>query len=465
MAFESLSERIQDSIKKLKGQDRLTEENMDEVLREIRLALLEADVNYEVVKEFISNVKEKALGQEVLSSLTPDQMVIKIVHDELVTILGTDVATVDYSKDPTIIMMVGLQGAGKTTTTGKIANMVKTKEGKNPLLVAGDIYRPAAIDQLKTLGDTIGVPVFSLGTEIAVAEIVRQALDYAKENHHDVIFIDTAGRLHIDEVLMDELVQVKSIAHPDEILLVVDALTGQDIVNVAQTFNEKLGLTGAVITKLDGDARGGGALSIRHITNVPIKYIGTGEKLEAVDLFYPDRMADRILGMGDVMSLIEKAQDVIDEESAQKSMNRLTSGQFGMDDLLEQMKQVQKLGSMSSILKMIPGIDKKAISQINDADTEKEYVKIESIINSMTKEERRDPSIITAKRKIRIANGSGRQVSDVNSLLKRFEQSKKMMENMTRINPLTGQVSQKPKKKNAPNPNRKKERHKKKKKR
>lgn len=463
MAFESLSERLQGSIKKIRGQSHLTEQNMDEMLREIRLALLEADVNFKVVKTFIQNVKEKALGQDVLSSLTPGQMVVKIVHEELVELLGTTVSEVNFDKKPTIIMMVGLQGAGKTTTTGKIANLIRKKYSKKPLLVAADIYRPAAIEQLQTIGKQLDVPVFSKGTDIKPEQIVTEALEFAKENNNDVIFIDTAGRLHIDEVLMDELLNIKNIAHPDEILLVVDALTGQDIVNVASSFNEKLSITGAVLTKLDGDARGGGALSIRHITNVPIKFIGTGEKLDALDLFYPDRMADRILGMGDVMSLIEKAQDVIDEKSTKKSLDRLTSGQFGLDDMLEQLKQVQKLGPISGILKMIPGMGAN-MPKINDEDTNKEMKRTEAIINSMTKAERRDPSILNAKRKQRIAAGCGMQVADINRLLKRFEQSKTLMENMTRINPMTGMMSGKPKKSNFVQPNRKKERHKKKKK-
>lgn len=463
MAFESLSERLQGSIKKIRGQSHLTEQNMDEMLREIRLALLEADVNFKVVKTFIQNVKEKALGQDVLSSLTPGQMVVKIVHEELVELLGTTVSEVNFDKKPTIIMMVGLQGAGKTTTTGKIANLIRKKYSKKPLLVAADIYRPAAIEQLQTIGKQLDVPVFSKGTDIKPEQIVTEALEFAKENNNDVIFIDTAGRLHIDEVLMDELLNIKNIAHPDEILLVVDALTGQDIVNVASSFNEKLSITGAVLTKLDGDARGGGALSIRHITNVPIKFIGTGEKLDALDLFYPDRMADRILGMGDVMSLIEKAQDVIDEKSTKKSLDRLTSGQFGLDDMLEQLKQVQKLGPISGILKMIPGMGAN-MPKINDEDTNKEMKRTEAIINSMTKAERRDPSILNAKRKQRIAAGCGMQVADINRLLKRFEQSKMLMENMARINPMTGMMSGKPKKSNFVQPNRKKERHKKKKK-
>ncbi len=462
MPFESLSERLQGSLKKIRGQSTLTQENMDEMLREIRLALLEADVNFNVVKDFIANVKEKALGQDVLASLTPGQMVVKIVHEELVHLLGDDVVEVQFDKKPTVIMMVGLQGAGKTTTTGKIANLIRKKYKKKPLLVAGDVYRPAAIDQLQTLGRSLDVPVFAKGTDVKPEQIVTEAIEFAKENNNDVILIDTAGRLHIDETLMDELVRIKEIAHPDEILLVVDALTGQDIVNVASSFNERLALTGAVLTKLDGDSRGGGALSIRQITQVPIKFIGTGEKLDALDLFYPDRMADRILGMGDVMSLIEKAQDVIDEKSAKKSLDRLTSGTFGLDDMLEQLRQVQKLGSISGILKMIPGVNSAALKQVNDEDAKKELIKTEAIINSMTKEERRDPSILTAKRKIRIAKGCGMEVADINRLLKKFEQSKTLMENMTRINPLTGMPTGKPKKQ-VQNPNRKKERHKKKK--
>ncbi len=463
MAFESLSERLQSSLKKIRGQSQLTEQNMDEMLREIRLALLEADVNFKVVKTFIQNVKEKALGQDVLSSLTPGQMVVKIVHDELVELLGTSVSEIKFEKKPTVIMMVGLQGAGKTTTTGKISHLIQKKYQKNPLLVAADIYRPAAIEQLQTIGTQLNVPVFDKGTNTKPEQIVTEALEYAKTNNHDVILIDTAGRLHIDEQLMNELSNIKEIVNPDEILLVVDALTGQDIVNVASSFNEQLSLTGAVLTKLDGDSRGGGALSIRHITNVPIKFIGTGEKLDSLDLFYPDRMADRILGMGDVMSLIEKAQDVIDEKSAKKSFHRLTSGEFGLDDMLDQLKQFQKLGPMSGILKMIPGIGSN-LPKINDEDTSKELKKTEAIIQSMTKDERRNPSIITAKRKIRIAKGCGMEVSDVNKLLNKFQQSKTLMENMTRINPLTGMMSQKPKKSNVIQPNRKKERHKKKKK-
>ncbi len=463
MAFESLSERLQESLKKMRGQATLTEENMDEMLREIRLALLEADVNFQVVKEFIANTKQKALGQDVLGSLKPGQVVVKIVHDELVDLLGTEVSEIDFSKKPTVIMMVGLQGSGKTTTSGKIAKLLTKKYSKKPLLVAADIYRPAAVDQLKTLGQQLDVPVFEKGTDVSAEEIVREALEFGRNAGNDVIIIDTAGRLHIDEPLMQELQNIKDIANPSEILLVVDALTGQDIVNVASSFNEHLSITGAVLTKLDGDSRGGGALSVRHITHVPIKFIGTGEKLDAIDLFYPDRMADRILGMGDVVSLVEKIQDVYDEKETMKTFNRRQQGTFGLDDMLEQMHQMRKLGPLSGILKMIPGMPK--IPQINDEDTEKKLKETEAIIYSMTKEERRDPSILNAKRKERIAKGCGKSVADVNKLIKQFEQSKLMMKQLGNINPTTGMPTQKPKSNNTYNPYRKKERHKKKKKR
>lgn len=455
MAFESLSERLSQTLKKVRGQKTLTQENMDEMLREIRLALLEADVNFTVVREFINDVKQEALGQEVLTSLTPGQMVVKIVHEKLVELLGTTVSEIDISKKPTIIMMVGLQGSGKTTTAGKIANLVKKKHAKNPLLVACDIYRPAAIEQLQTLGRQINVPVFSKGTDVKAEDIASEAMQYARDNHHDLVIVDTAGRLHVDEALMAELQRVEAAIKPTEILLVVDALTGQDIVNVAQTFSEKIHLTGAVLTKMDGDSRGGGALSIRKITNVPIKFVATGEKLEAIDLFYPDRMADRILGMGDVMSLIEKAQDVIDEKSAKKSMQRMQDGTFGLDDMLESMRQVQKLGPLSGIMKMIPGMPAN-MPNVNDESANKQLKKTEAIILSMTPEERRDPSILKASRKIRIAKGCGMEVADVNRLLKQYEQSKQMM---TRMGQMMGQS----KPKNNFNPTRKKERHKKKK--
>lgn len=464
MAFESLSERLQESLKKIRGQATLTEENMDEMLREIRLALLEADVNFQVVKDFIAKTKEKALGQDVLGSLKPGQVVVKIVHDELVELLGTTVSEINFDKKPTVIMMVGLQGSGKTTTSGKIAKLLTNKYAKKPLLVAADIYRPAAVDQLKVLGEQLDIPVFSKGTDVKAEEIVSEAMEYGKANGHDVIIIDTAGRLHIDEPLMQELQNIKQIASPSEILLVVDALTGQDIVNVASSFHEHLNITGAVLTKLDGDSRGGGALSIRQMTHVPIKFIGTGEKLDAIDLFYPDRMADRILGMGDVVSLVEKVQDVYDEKETMKTFNRMQQGTFGLDDMLDQMHQMRKLGPLSGILKMIPGMP--SMPQINDEDTDKKLKVTESIIYSMTLEERRDPSILNARRKERIAKGCGRSVTEVNRLIKQFEQSKQMMKQFSNLDPRTGMPranSSRPS--NMFNPNRKKERHKKKKKR
>jgi signal recognition particle subunit SRP54 len=463
MAFDSLSERLQESLKKVRGQSTLTEANMEDMLREIRLALLEADVNFQVVKEFIAKTKEKALGQDVLGSLKPGQVVVKIVHDELVELLGGEVATVDISAKPTVIMMVGLQGSGKTTSAGKIAKYLVDNHAKKPLLIAADIYRPAAVDQLKTLGTQLNVPVFEKGTDVSAEEIVREGLEFGKNQGNDVIIIDTAGRLHIDEPLMQELKNVKEIAKPHEILLVVDSLTGQDIVNVASSFNEQLDITGAVLTKLDGDSRGGGALSIRHITHVPIKFIGTGEKLDAIDLFYPDRMADRILGMGDVVSLVEKVQNVYDEKDTMKAFQKMQRGMFGLDDMLEQMHQVRKLGPLSGILKMIPGMP--SMPQINDEDTDRRLKITESIIYSMTLEERKDPSIITTKRKERIAKGCGRDVSEINKLLKQFEQSKKMMKQFSNIDPNTGMPSSKPKNNHMFDPNRKKVRHKKKKKR
>ena len=463
MAFESLSERLQNSLKKVRGQATLTEDNMEEMLREIRLALLEADVNFQVVKEFIDNTRQKALGQDVIGSLKPGQLVIKIVHDELVDLLGTTVSELNLSKQPTVIMMVGLQGSGKTTTSGKIAKLLTKKYSKKPLLVAADIYRPAAVEQLKTLGQQLNIPVFEKGTDVKAEDIVTEAMSYAYANNHDVVLIDTAGRLHIDEPLMQELKNIKGIVNPSEILLVVDALTGQDIVNVAGSFNEQLGITGAVLTKLDGDSRGGGALSVRHITHVPIKFVGTGEKLDAIDLFYPDRMADRILGMGDVVSLVEKVQDVYDEKDTMKTFKKMQQGKFGLDDMLAQMHQMKKLGPLSGILKMIPGMP--SMPEINDEATDKKMKDMEAIIYSMTKEERSHPEIFNAKRKERVAKGCGKTVADVNRLLKQFEQSQLMMKQLGNFDPTTGMPTQRPKQNNMFNPNRKKERHKKKKKR
>ncbi len=444
MAFESLSERLQNSLKKVRGQATLTEDNMEEMLREIRLALLEADVNFQVVKEFIDNTRQKALGQDVIGSLKPGQLVVKIVHDELVDLLGTTVSELNLSKQPTVIMMVGLQGSGKTTTSGKIAKLLTKKYSKKPLLVAADIYRPAAMEQLKTLGQQLNIPVFEKGTDVKAEDIVTEAMSYAYANNHDVVLIDTAGRLHIDEPLMQELKNIKGIVNPSEILLVVDALTGQDIVNVAGSFNEQLGITGAVLTKLDGDSRGGGALSVRHITHVPIKFIGTGEKLDAIDL-------------------VEKVQDVYDEKDTMKTFKKMQQGKFGLDDMLAQMHQMKKLGPLSGILKMIPGMP--SMPEINDEATDKKMKDMEAIIYSMTKEERSHPEIFNAKRKERVAKGCGKTVADVNRLLKQFEQSQLMMKQLGNFDPTTGMPTQRPKQNNMFNPNRKKERHKKKKKR
>lgn len=465
MAFESLTDRLSETLKKVRGQDRLTEENMDEMLREIRLALLEADVNFTVVKDFIKKTKEKALGQDVLGSLKPGQVVVKIVHDELVELLGTEVSTVDFSKKPTIVMMVGLQGSGKTTTTGKIAKYIKEKNAKKPLLVAADIYRPAAVEQLKTIGAQVDVPVYSEGVDVSAIQIVTNALKKAEADGNDVILIDTAGRLQIDQKLMEELKELKKIANPDEILLVVDALAGQEIANVASSFNDQLGITGAVLTKLDGDSRGGGAISIRYLTHVPIKYIGVGEKLDQIELFYPDRMAERILGMGDVVSLVEKVQDVYDEKESMKAFNKMKAGTFDLNDMLDQMHQLKKLGPLSGLLKMVPGMPK--LPKFSDEDSNARLKETESLIYSMTMEERQHPEIINMRRRERIAKGAGKTVADVNRLLKQFEQAKKMMKQFSNIDPMTGMPTQRPQHNGGfnPNPNRKKVRHKKKKKR
>ncbi|MEG0283949.1 MAG: signal recognition particle protein [Erysipelotrichales bacterium] len=429
MAFENLSDRLQHSLKKMKGNTRLTQENMDDMFREIRLALLEADVNFKVVKEFIANIKEKAEGQDVINQLNPGQMVVKIVNDELVHLFGDSLEEIKFKTNgPTILMMVGLQGAGKTTTSGKLANLLREKYSKKPMLIAADVYRPAAIDQLKTVGEQLDVPVFEMG-QIDPREIVSKGLEYAKENEHDLVIIDTAGRLHLDEVLMQELQDLKTLANPDEIMLVVDSLTGQDAINVAQSYNEQLEITGAILTKLDGDSRGGAALSIKHITGVPIKFIGTGEKLDAIDLFHPERMVSRMLGMGDVISLIEKATNVIDEEKAGKAADRMMSGEFDLEDMLEQMEQMNKLGSLGGIAKMIPGMGK-----ISEEDEQKATTKLKRtrvVIQSMTPEERRKPKIIKAKRKERIAKGCGLNTTEVNKVLREHDNMKKMMKQMS----------------------------------
>lgn len=429
MAFENLTEKLSRIFKKLRGQARLTESNMDEMLKEIRVALLEADVNYKVVKEFINNVKETAIGQEVYTKLNPSQMITKIVHDELEELLGGGENEIKYqATKPTIILLVGLQGSGKTTTAGKLAYLMKNKLHKKVLLAAGDIYRPAAIDQLEQIAKSIDVPLFKKGTNVSPVEIAKEAKTMAFNDHYDVLIIDTAGRIAIDEALMEELNQIKKEVEPDEILLLVDAMSGQDAVNVAKAFNDLLALTGVIISKLDGDARGGSALSIRHMTGVPIKFSGVGEKVSDLDIFHADRMADRILGMGDVMTLVEKVQEEVDEKEAKKAANKMMSGKFGLDDMLAQMKQVQKLGSLGGLLKLIPGIPK--ISPEQQAIAEKEMRNFEIIINSMTYEERQNPSVFQYSRKIRVANGCGKQVSDVNRVLKKYEQMKDMMKQM-----------------------------------
>lgn len=403
------------------------------MLREVRLALLEADVNYKIVKDFLVNVKDKAVGQEVYTSLNPSQMVVKIVHDELVALLGEKEAPLNFKESGmTVVMMVGLQGTGKTTSVGKITSLLKRKYNKHPMLIAADVIRPAAIEQLQTLGKEVGAEVFSLGIETPAVETVRQGLARAKESGADIVLIDTAGRLHIDDELMEELAQIKEIAKPDDILLTVDAMTGQDIINVAQAFHEKLNVTGLVVTKLDGDSRGGGVLSVRSITQVPVKFIGLGEKMEDLDVFYPDRMADRILGMGDIMTLVEQAQEKMDLEQSEKSARKMMEGTFTLDDMLQQVEQVQKLGSLGGIMKMIPGLNQFA-SQMDDEKTTRQMNRSKAIIRSMTKEERQDPGILRASRKKRIAAGSGTTVQEVNALVNQFEKTRQMMKQMAQL--------------------------------
>lgn len=433
MAFENLSERLGKAFKNITGKGKLTEKNMNDMLREVRMSLLEADVNYGVVKDFISRIKEKAMGQEVLTSLNPGQMVVKIVHDEIVALLGTEDAPVNYKKSGiTTIMMVGLQGTGKTTASAKIANLMKKKQGRNPLLVACDVIRPAAIDQLKTLGESIGVEVFSLGVETKALETAKQAMVYAKENGYDTVLFDTAGRLHIDDELMQELSDIKAYVQPDDILLTVDAMTGQDIVNVASSFHEQLEVSGLVLTKLDGDSRGGGILSVRAITNVPVKFVGLGEKIEDLDVFHPDRMADRILGMGDIMSLVEKAQEKMDMEATTKSTNRMMSGEFTLTDMLVQYEQIEKMGSLGGMMKLLPGMGQLA-GQIDEAKADNKIKKSKAIIQSMTPEERENPNVLRASRKNRIAKGSGVSVADVNRCLNEFEKMKQVMKQFSSL--------------------------------
>ena len=427
MAFEGLSSRLQEITRKLKGKARITESDLKEVLREVKFALLDADVNYKIVKDFVRVIEEKALGQDVLKSLTPGQQVIKIVKDELVDLLGGESSKINFtSNPPTIIMLVGLQGSGKTTTAGKLANLIR-KQGKNPLLVACDVYRPAAIKQLQVVGKQLNVPVYANEQTKDVVMIAKQAINVAISKLNDVIILDTAGRLHIDEELMQELKNLKSSVKPHEILLVVDSMTGQDAVNVAETFNNNLGIDGVVLTKLDGDTRGGAALSVKKVTGKPIKFAATGEKLSDIEEFHPDRMASRILGMGDVLSIIEKAEETFDEEEALKMEKKLRKQKFDLEDYLAQLRQVKKMGSFSSILKMLPGMGNLKNIQIDD----KEFDKVEAMICSMTLEERRNPKILNGSRRLRIAKGSGTTVQDINKFINSFEMTQKMMKKLT----------------------------------
>ena len=425
--FESLGERLQNAIKKIKGYGKITEENISDVTREIRLALLEADVNYKVVKEFIENVKEKALGEEVAKSLNPGEQFVKILKDELVELLGGDKEDLKLDGNPTILMLVGLQGSGKTTTIGKLANLLRKKYKKKPLLVACDVYRPAAIDQLKQIGKELNIEVYEEGKNDPV-QTSKNAITYAKNNNYDYVLIDTAGRLHLDETLMNELKNIEETVNPDEILLVLDSMIGQDAINVINGFNEKLHLTGAILTKLDGEAKGGVALSVRHLTNIPIKFIGVSERLDGLEEFYPERMASRILDMGDLMSMVEKAESVIDEKEAEELAKKMQKGKFDLEDFLKQMNQIKKLGPLENLIKLLPGANKMGLNniQINPKDISH----IEAIVLSMTPYERKHPEVLKASRKLRIAQGSGRTVEEVNRLLKQFDQMKDMMKKL-----------------------------------
>ena len=430
MAFESLGDKLQGVFKKLRGKGKLSEKDIKDAMREIKLALLEADVNFKVVKEFVATVSEKALGHEIMESLTPAQQLVKIVNEELTQMIGGETSRLEFSnRPPTVIMMCGLQGAGKTTATGKLALNLR-KQGKRPLMVACDVYRPAAVKQLQVLGDQVQIPVFEIGTDISPVKIAKEAVEYAVKHGNDPVIIDTAGRLHIDEQLMEELAEIKSELNPTEILLVVDAMTGQDAVNVAKSFNEQLDITGVILSKLDGDTRGGAALSVKQVTGKPIKFASVGEKLSDLEQFHPDRMASRILGMGDVLTLIDKAQEAIDDKQARELEAKLRKQQFDFDDFLEQLKQIKKLGSFSQILGMLPGVDKKMIESVDTEENEKRLKHIEAIIQSMTQEERRNPKLIGASRKVRISKGSGTRVQDVNQLLKQFEDMQKVIKQL-----------------------------------
>lgn len=428
MAFESLGEKLQGVFKKLRGGAKLTEKDIKDAMREVKLALLEADVNFKVVKHFVNSVSEKAVGQEVMESLTPGQQIVKIVNDELTALMGGECSRLEFeNKPPTVFMLCGLQGAGKTTACGKLAKHLIKSSGKRPLLVAADVYRPAAVKQLEVLGEQVKAAVFSMGTDVSPVEIAKKAVEHAKIHGNDPVIIDTAGRLQIDEALMLELKEIKEAVNPKEILLVVDAMTGQDAVNVAYTFNKDLDITGVILSKLDGDTRGGAALSVKHITGKPIKLASVGEKLGDLEPFYPDRMASRILGMGDVLTLIDKAQEAIDEKKAAELEQKIKDRSFDLDDFLQQFKQIRKMGSIAQIMGMLPGVDKKLIEQVDTEENEKRLRHTEAIIQSMTLEERRKPQIIGANRKIRIAKGSGTRVQDVNQLLKQFAEMQKVM--------------------------------------
>ena len=429
--FETLGDRLQNAISKIKGYGKITEDNISEMMREIRLALLEADVNYRVVKEFTNTVKEKALGEEVRKSIKPGDMFVKIVNDELTELLGGEEKPLNLKGTPAILMLVGLQGSGKTTTIGKLSNYLRKKHAKKPLLVACDVYRPAAIEQLKQIGKQLGIEVYDEGKDDPV-KISENAISYARENGFDYVLIDTAGRLHIDAALMEELDNIKDKVNPQEILLVIDSMMGQDAINVITGFNDKLPLTGVILTKLDGDTRGGVALSVRHLTNVPIKFVGVSEKLDGLDAFDPKRMAGRILGMGDIVSLVEKASEVLDEKEAEKTAKKMQSGKFDLEDFLSQMRQIKKLGPLENLLKLIPGASKMGLNNITIDP--KQISHIEAIIQSMTPKERRNPDIIKASRKTRIAKGCGLSVQEVNKLLTQFEQMKKMMKQVSNGN-------------------------------
>ena len=429
--FEELGERLDKAVSKIKGYGSITEDNISDVLREVRLALLEADVNYKVVKEFTNSVKEKALGEEIKKSLKPDEVFLKILKDELLELLGTEKISIVTNKNPNMLMLVGLQGSGKTTTIGKLANFLRKKHGKKPLLVAADIYRPAAIDQLKTIGKTLNIPVFEEGKKNPV-EIVKDSVEYAKENNLDYILVDTAGRLQIDEELMNELININKEVKMDEVLLVLDSMIGQDAINVITGFNDKLPLTGVILTKLDGDTRGGVALSARYLTNVPIKFVGVSEKLDGLELFDAERMVGRILGMGDMMGLIEKAESIMNEEDSEESFKKMKKGKYDLEDFLKQYNQMKKLGPLENLIKMIPGAKKMGLTDVHIDP--KEMARVEAIILSMTPKERRNPDIIKASRKERIAKGCGQNVQAVNKLLTQFEQTKKMMKMMSNGN-------------------------------